>query len=255
MKIKIIVAFALLAIGFGFYGLIKNSYFKEEVVLHKKEVVFINVWYLKENIKKGERLNRHQLAMKKIPEPQALKAGIAENYTLTFEDNPVYKKDLNKGEYVLDNDIISSKQDGYIDFIISKDAVPYPIVIEDKSIIGGVINDGDYIDILALTSKNTDRRSVNSDQFVSISPVLNNIKILMVKRVTEKETGNEITTLILELMRNQTVKLMVAERISEIEIYKSVGKYDASELHADAGDILDDFNAITEFRGSKVTIK
>jgi len=60
--------------------------------------------------------------------------------------------------------------------------------------------------------------------------------------------------LILELTRKQVATITVAKRISELEVHKSIGEYQKSDLHADAGDVLSNFKSVVEYRSSNVTI-
>lgn len=96
---------------------------------------------------------------------------------------------------------------------------------------------------------------------VYIKPVITGVKVLQVRtskgdaKTPFNKANDENATLILELTRKEAVTLTVAENIADIEVHKSIGKYDASDLQADSGDILQGFKSVTEYRADETLIR
>lgn len=261
MKVKLIIVLAVMTILFGLYGLGESlSLFTPQKIQPAKEVK-IKVWRLKKEVNMSEEINRHMLALELMPEQKANALSFSEDVTLDLIPGTVFKSELKKGTYISMSDLITPEEDGYIDYVIAPERIPFPITVDPSSITGGVIRSGTIVDILALTSpQNMNNSTRNVKKSVSITPIFTGVKVLQVKRSVIKgnrsnDVETEVISLILELTREQATKLIVAKKIADIEVYKSTGKYDSSDLQADAGDILKDFNAITEYRANKVVIK
>ncbi|MDD9158204.1 Flp pilus assembly protein CpaB [Aliivibrio sp. S4TY2] len=263
MKTKLIILLAVVTIFFGLYGLVNSLSLSppplKEIMPNK--VVKLKLWRLKKDVVSGEEIDQRTLALGLVSESKANELGFDENVSIDTKPGVVFRNALSEGSYISMNDVITPDQDGYINYVIAPERIPFPISVDPSSVIGGVISANSFVDILALASPQQSKyNSKNSlRQGVSITPIFNRVKVLQVKEsVLENSRDSDQTqtvTLILELTREQAAKMIVAKKIADIEVYKSVGDYDPSELHADAGDILSDFNAITEYRANDVTIK
>ncbi|MBV1843120.1 MULTISPECIES: Flp pilus assembly protein CpaB [Photobacterium] len=268
MRTKIIFSLAAAAILFGLYGLAGSLSQPVPIQTEDRplpEEPKIQVWRLKQDVVTGERIERRMLALERLPESEANELGFVGDVDLSWQQGTVFRQSLTAGGYITSDDIIEPKQDGYIDYVIAPERVPFPVTVDSSAVVGGVIDHGSLIDLLALTSSkgkvsvNVGHADSAVKQSISITPILTAIKVLQVKRSVISATRNqpeaEEVTLILELTRKQAVKMTVAKKIADIEVHKSIGSYNPLDLHADAGDVLQDFKAITEYRANKTIIK
>ncbi|HIF9529920.1 Flp pilus assembly protein CpaB [Photobacterium damselae subsp. damselae] len=267
MKSKLILAFAIIVILFGLYGLATNLSNPTSPANHEpiKEEPKIRVWKLNKDVHPGEFIERNMLSVENIPESEANGLGFVDDVNLDWKAKTVFKSHLSAGSLLTIDDLVQPDQDGYIDFIIDENKIPFPIIVTPSSVIGGVITNGSLVDILALTglngtASNFGNNSGSSKNTVSITPIISAVKVLLVKHQLidtnrQSDTSDEQVTLVVELTRKQAVVLTVAQRISEIEVHKSSGYYNTDDLSADAGDILKNFKAITEYRADTTTVK
>lgn len=264
MKNKIIISVACILIIFGLFGLSDKLSQKPKVETVAPKIVYIKLWELKLDVNSGRKFSRDMVVMKNIPEAKANELGFYSNISLDFLKGTIVKRDLKVGTIITPEDIISPGQNGYVAFIISENHVPYPISINESMVIGGIIQSGDFVDILAFNggsqrvNNNVATASSRIKQSISVTPVFTKVRVLEITRKNKVNVSDDsdesYVTLILELDRKEAVTLTLAKRISEIEVHKSIGKYDISELHADAGDILPDFDSVVEYRADKTTI-
>lgn len=263
MQSRILLVVALIAISVGLFGIFLSQKSESEAPVAKKEVVekFVKIYVIaKANVEKGQVVQKSDFKILKLTEKQANDKGFDKDSLISFEQGSVYRNRMRRDDSVYSDSISQPNDSDYIDLILEENHIPYPIEVSPLSIVGGVINPGSYVDVLALAGvKGSQRDLVKSKrEQVSISPILLNIKVLKanLKRgdSVKKSKIEEESFLILELDRQQVAILKVAENISKIEIHKSLGNYPASKLNADAGDVLPDFKAIKELRASKVAI-
>lgn len=261
MKAKIIVVLAMITILFGLYGLAGSlSMFAPQNIIKPKEENKIKVWQLKENVNARDEINRRLVSLVLLPESEANKLSFSEDVPINWNRGTIYRHDLKKGDYISMEDFITPEEDNYIEYVIAPNRVPFPLPIDPPDIIGGVIGNGSFVDVLALTKSDENRNSNRATKkTLSITPIFTSIKVLQVKRTVIPETriepAKEGIVLILELTRSQAVELIVAKEAAKIEVHKSIGNYSIEDLKANAGDVLDDFRAVTEYRANKVTIK
>ncbi|MCB5362006.1 Flp pilus assembly protein CpaB [Vibrio splendidus] len=259
MKNTIIVTLAVLAIIVGVYGL--SGVMAQKTVVQKELIprVYVKLWELREDVETKSPLSRELISVRSVEESEAHQLGFAGDVQLPFKPGTLFRRSIEKGALITPVDLISPDQEGYVDFIITKNRVPYPVMVPNTSIVGGVIKSGDLVDVLAFTggSSRLNREvafaSTQVKQAISVTPIFSGIKVLQVQE-TQSTDEQPNVTLVLELDRPQAVTMTLAKRISELEIHKSLGKYDMSDLHADAGDILPGFESVVEHRAGKTTI-
>ncbi|RBW66584.1 Flp pilus assembly protein CpaB [Vibrionales bacterium C3R12] len=267
MKNKIIIIIAAVAILIGLFGLAGSLSAPETDTVQAEVVpeIKIKIWRLRHDVELGQKVQRNDFSIELIPESEAHTHGISEDIELNFEVGSVYNSARKAHSITDQNWIVQPNDDGYVELIIQPQRVPYAISVDPKSVVGGVITNGTVVDILALSipgsvaSVEVGAAQSARTRTISITPILIAVKVLQVKKTVVEATHNAVTQtevdLILELTRKQVAKLTVAKRISELEVHKSIGKYKASDLQADAGDVLADFKSITEFRASEAQIK
>lgn len=268
MRTKLILGIAVIAIVFGLYGLAGNLT-KSNAPNVTKEVTpakLISVWQLNSDVQSAEVVRANQLKIVKLEEEQGAAIGISEDMLFEYPSGSIFRSDMEAGTTLFATDIVAPNSPEYLDLTLSEGFVPYPLKVSPDAVVGGVIRASSYVDILALTNPEhlvsvevNSSDSVARGRAVSISPVLMGIKVLRVEQSINEETKDSSvapdTHLILELDRKQVSILSVAKQISSLEVHKSVGDYAASELHADAGDVLPGFKSVIEYRAETVTIK
>ncbi|MEZ8881257.1 Flp pilus assembly protein CpaB [Vibrio lentus] len=262
MKRNIILGIATIAILFGLYGL-AGSLSKqdhESTKIEEKEEVTVLVWTLLDNVKKGQLVKRSQLKLQRIPENEANAKGVVSDIDLDFLPGSVYRQNIIKNSVLFPDLIINPEQDGYVELVISPNRVPYAIKTEAESVVGGIIMQGTLVDVLSISTPDTllVETSSNRKNSVSVTPIVMGVKVLQVnKKFVEASRALPESTeirLIVELTRKQVAKLTIAKQISVLEVHKSIGDYQKSDLQADAGDILPGFKSIVEFRANEIVV-
>ncbi|EGU48895.1 Flp pilus assembly protein CpaB [Vibrio ichthyoenteri ATCC 700023] len=264
MKLKVLVPIALIAIGAGLYGL-SSQYFSKNapapVVSADNQPELASVYVVAQAIPKGKAITKASLEIEKVTEEQALKMGIDPSQPLSIPKGGVAIQDMTEGDFITPATLISPDEPGYINAVIDPDKVPYAVIVNPTDIVGGLITHGSLVDVVALSSEQqnlANEDTVTSYQTVSVSPVLMAVKVIKVSQETHEEGRNKSVTtitLILELTQKQVAKLAIAKNIAQLEVHKSLGLQEASELQANSGDVLPDYRAIVEFRAGEATIK
>ncbi|OLQ86344.1 Flp pilus assembly protein CpaB [Vibrio panuliri] len=266
MRSKIILLVAVIAIAGGLFGVFFSNTEPSvadmpQEVAAEKAVYYKSFVLAKERVSKGQVIHNSDFKIVKLSESEANAVGLDDDEVFEYAPGSIYMHDMQQGQTVYFRDIVQPSDSEYVNLIIDKNHVPFPIKVSPTSIVGGVINPGSNVDILALTGdgKADNEFGATRKENISISPVLVNVKVLKVevKQVESPYSNNMLdeSYLILELNRKQVAILTIAQTISTIEVHKSVGNYPLTELQANAGDVLPDFKAIKELRANKVAVK
>lgn len=260
MRTKLLMIFAFLAISVGLYGVLnptKKEHLSKIQHIVEDKPIFYHVYFFINDVKSGDYVSRRDFELRRLSSDEAEKLGIFGDLSIATPAGSVYRT-ANKADSILLQDaILSPEQPGYIDAIISSNHVPYAIKVNPETVVGGLIDYGTKIDVLAITQPSEGY----SNTQISIEPILTGIKVLQVKKEQSSNSGSSNTTqsinnhLILELTRKQVAQLTIAKKIAQIEVHKSIGNYSLNDLSSNAGDVLPNFKAIKEFRANKVTVK
>ena len=263
MNIKLMITIAVIAIGVGVYGINRKKIMPPEAppkVVKQEKLISVPV--ATTDIIHGELLTKDNTTFEKWSETKAKQNGIQEDVVIDYKQAPIATVDLAKGDMVAKKQFITENDLNYIDFIIKPNMVPFPIEVEPDSIVGGVVLTYGYVDILALASNSQNLAhdsTIKNFKDVSLTPVLTHIRVLKIthdsKVIKEKEPAQVKTTLILELNTKQVATLSIAKRISKLEVHKSIKNASYEELSANAGDVLESYHAIKEFRASSISVK
>ncbi|MFA0412219.1 Flp pilus assembly protein CpaB [Vibrio renipiscarius] len=265
MRSKLFIFIAMMAIGVGVFGLLspnESTAVVAEVKTVEKPAVLYKIYRIaKSQVKKGQVVNPSDLEIVTISESEAHSLGFDDDALFDYESGSVYKRDFFKGDIFNLSYIAEPSSPEYIDTVISKNNVPYPVKVSLDSIIGGVISSGDNIDILALTGDfaiNSELSPQNKEQ-ISLTPILTNIRVLKVEQdapfISRSGNSEQMENyLIVELDRKQVALLTIAKKIAQIEVHKSIGNYLPNEIQANSGDVLPDFKAIKELRASEIVV-
>ncbi|EKO3616479.1 Flp pilus assembly protein CpaB [Vibrio metschnikovii] len=274
MNSKLLIGLALLAILAGGYGLFASSPAPAPVVVQAppaevKTVVAppvktTQIWLARTALQPGQIVTRADLELRRIPEPEALALGVDADIKLEFVTNLRAAHTIQAGDVVWPESLLAPNHAGYMDLILTPNYVPFSIQVSEQSIIGGVIRPGSLVDILALSSLKqnlANDATVRSFETVSLTPILMGVKVLQVDtpNQTNSSRGEVIgpaqANVIVELTRKQVATLTIARHIAQLEIHLSTGNSSASELSANAGDVLTDYKAIQEFRAGAATVR
>lgn len=274
MNSKLLIGLALLAILAGGYGLFASSPAPDPVVVQAppaevKTVVAppvktTQIWLARSALQPGQIVTRADLELRRITEPEALALGVDADIKLEFVTNLRAAHTIQAGDVVWPESLLAPNHAGYMDLILTPNYVPFSIQVSEQSIIGGVIRPGSLVDILALSSLKqnlANDATVRSFETVSLTPILMGVKVLQVDtpNQTNSSRGEVIgpaqANVIVELTRKQVATLTIARHIAQLEIHLSTGNSSASELSANAGDVLTDYKAIQEFRAGAATVR
>lgn len=263
MSIKILVPIALVAIGAGLYG-VSQQYLNSpndvnDPAPNNVELNLVNVLVLNESIERGQLLSNELFSIKQISEKRF--AASPAKLAPEIPNGAVAKRAISADTWLQQDMFVTPDQNGYIEATVAKDMVPYPIVIGRESIVGGVIDNGTRVDVIALSSQQQNlaiENEVDGFQTVSVSPILLAVKVLKVENLESEEVGQEQLSgvvIVLELSRRQVATLSIAKNIAQLEIHKSIGAEHAEQLQANSGDVLPEYRAIVEYRGDSAKIR
>ncbi|MDN3681432.1 Flp pilus assembly protein CpaB [Vibrio tapetis subsp. quintayensis] len=265
MRLKILLPVTLILTGAALFSLSKSylNQVKPTVdLVEEKPPVMVEIFVANKTMTFKHLALRSDIKSISVLEKNAFEMGYVPVKQFEWQDGLLVKSVVAEGQFITQELFVSPGDDEYIDFIIEKGYVPYPISVSENAIVGGLIRNGTLVDIVALSSVNQNLANddqVGTFQSVSISPVLMAVKVLKVEQeitpATKNTSERKETSLILELTRKQVAKLAIAKNIAQIEVHKSLGREQAEQLHADAGDVLPDYRAIKEYRAGKVSIR
>ncbi|MGR5411217.1 Flp pilus assembly protein CpaB [Vibrio astriarenae] len=260
MRTKILMLIAFLAISFGIYGVLNPPKTKNIPTINslvENTSVFYSTYFLNDSASFGQIISNRDLEIRRLSKEEAEKIGVSSDIILTIPPGSVYRENLDAGSLVTQSHVLMPNETGYVDAIIKPHHVPFAVKVNPETVVGGLIESGTKIDVLAITQPSEGYGNTQ----ISIEPILTGIRVLQVKK--EQQTNNQSTGatqstnnhLILELTRKQVAQLTVAKKIAQIEVHKSIGDYSLNDLSANAGDVLPNFKAIKEFRANQVTVK
>lgn len=258
MNFRILIPVALIAIGAGLYGLSGNLLKKEQEpveVTTAEDIHYMTVWKAASAIEMGHVVTRRDFVREKITEQEANQHGLDLESSVNFVEGMVAAQPILPDQWITQDDFATPDQPEYIDLTIAKNKVPYGIKVNSDTMIGGVITHGTIVDIVALSSITQNLAStdnVKPIQTIYYSPLLMAIKVLKVEEKT-LDKGTEIR-LILELTRKELATLIIAKKISQIEVHKSAGIEQAEFLNANSGDVLPTYQAIKEYRAESKNV-
>ncbi len=265
MSLKILVPIALIAVGAGLYGLsgkLIHEPSESSAVVTSNDaptptINMVDIWVANQNLTKGQPISIDQFDRQALPESEFEK----QSYLTEFKSGAVVATAITSGESLMSDHALLPSDSRYVEAIIADDHVPYAIEVDPSSIIGGLIDHGTLVDVIAISSGTQNLANdvvITNYQSVSVSPLFASVRVLKVdKQETQISNGKTAVTvnLILELTRSQLAKLSIARKISLIEVHKSFGEQVAHELQANSGDVLPDYRAIVEYRADKSAVK
>jgi pilus assembly protein CpaB len=267
MNSRLVIVVSILAITLGLYGLLQTPQPNQQTDVVKTSVTEekVKVYIANEDLAKGQQIDRSKVSIEWLTKTQANKKGIDKDVVLAFDSILLARKNIAAGGIIYPEFTIDPQDEQYVDFVTKPGHIPFPLEVESDAVVGGVIHASSLIDLLALSSREQNMATetmVSSRTYtgVSLTPLLLGIKVIKVDVVTEQAIKNSSkppkikTTLILELTPKQVATVTVAKKIAQLEVHKSIGNFDKQEMSADAGDVLDDYKSIKEFRANDAKI-
>ncbi|TDM53545.1 Flp pilus assembly protein CpaB [Aliivibrio fischeri] len=270
MKSKIILVLAVIAISIGLYGMSQTSTTQSPITEKVQEFdklpeATVMVWIAKKDLMFGSPVQRTDLEVQRISQTQADRFGIIHDVKFNFNKKLLVKKDILQGDIVTSDMLLSSGQEGYLNLVISEGKVPFNLEVSNDAILGGAISVGDVVDIASISSSEqnlSNDASISNVQSLKMAPLLTQIMVLDIiqqekpVRLNSKSTKT-VTNLVLEVSNRELAKLVIAQRIAELEVHKSIGAEFSHELHADSSDVITipgskkvkPTSSIQEFRG------
>ncbi|KAB0304203.1 Flp pilus assembly protein CpaB [Vibrio fortis] len=252
MKTRILLFLPILIITLGVYSLMQrlSSDQLESDEIKVEPVKKVMVYRLNQDVIKGEKLERSHVVIENMTEEEANNIGVKQDVEIDFILGSLFLDDMKGGEYLFPNNIISPDDEGYINFIISKGKVPYSIVFSQSQVFGSGIVQDSYVDLISIS----DSDSI-AENYISITTLLMSIRVLKVQEIESMndDVSEASISVTLELTSKQLTQLLVAQRVSDLDIHQSTGENNIDTLQADSGDVLPHFNAVTEFRAKEKT--
>lgn len=258
MKSKFLMILSLLLLGVALIGLVMYRFMPAEAGTSQAsstKTITYEVWETRHSLSPGDPVSRQDLRLAKISQEAAFNKGIKANVTLPFVAGMVANTPLNEAAIIMPENITQPNQDGYFRLVMTPGHVPFPINVNQESVVGGVIQSGSKIDVLALTSRSQNlasEGSIRDFKSISLTPILMGVNVLQVKEDKSGliSTGSESkkASLILELTPKQVATLTIAKNIAKLEVHVSTGESSPSALSANVGDVIPGYTAVREFR-------
>jgi pilus assembly protein CpaB len=251
MKSKVILVLAIIALSIGLYGILNAPKIAPIQTLpiesHTEESIpTVVVWVAKNDLPLGSRLKREDLEIQRISQIQADRIGLLKNTEFDFKNKSLINKNILSGDFVTNEDTLSPGDEGYYSLVVEEGYVPFNLTIDHSDMLGGIISIEDNVDVISISSiKQNLAESSGIDDITSLrmKPLLTNVRVLDIIReekvinLTKNKYKSEVT-IILQLTHRELAIIIIAQRISEIEVYKSIGAEYSSELHADSSDVI-----------------
>lgn len=251
MKSKVILVLAIITMSIGLYGILNGPKVaqidKLPVENHNEEPIpTVVVWVAKNDLPLGSRLNREDLEIQRISQIQADRIGLLKNTEFDFKNKQLINKDILSGDFVTSEDALSSGDEGYYNLVVEEGYVPFNLTIDRADMLGGIISTEDNVDVVSISSIKqnlADSSGIDDITTLRMKPLLTNVRVLdiikeeKVINLTKNKYKSEVK-IVLQLTHRELAKIIIAQRISEIEVYKSIGAEYSSELHADSSDVI-----------------
>ncbi len=155
-RLVFVIALIALVVGIiGFMGLFEKpkqitaSDEPQETVV---EEVYVSVWRVNNDLKKGQKLTTDMVDKAQLPLSQALQLGIKADVKLDFNPSTLLNRALKAGDVVLAEYQTKQGAPGYVDLLITEGMTLYPLRVNASNMVNDYIRPGTYIDILTVSS-------------------------------------------------------------------------------------------------------
>ncbi|KLV04163.1 hypothetical protein ABT56_16280 [Photobacterium aquae] len=266
MSSKVIFFIAFLAVVTGLYGvydaLTPVHQSEQAAPIQEQPLQYVTIWRSKDNLKKGQAIKADELVREQVLLDEAIKFGINSDIELDFAPTTLLNVDVPKGALVFSEYQTKKNQVGYLDLLVRNGKTLYPLHVSTRNLINGYIHPGDYIDILTISSPSENLSSqnnlVSSFDGLEARLFLSHLRVMNIGDesndvVTAKaamETDG-MTTIIIEVDPDDIARLSLAQKTTQIEIYRS--QHYRGALDAVVSDVINNYSGVVELRGSTNT--
>ncbi|MCG9543714.1 Flp pilus assembly protein CpaB [Vibrio sp. Isolate33] len=274
MRSRIVLFIALLAFGFGCYGLIdmitQTQQASPTTADQPAPVTkqFVAVWSLNRSLSRGEPISTSDVTKQQLVLKDALSYGIKEDTVIDFSPSTLLNRDLNKGEIILPEYQTPQGGAGYIDLLISEDMTIYPLQVSATNLVEDYIRPGVFVDVLTVSSPSSNLAD-NADhpsEFhgVKASLFLKHVKVLAIDYIDpESKTSSAkvikpsqeakagYSTVVIEIHPEQLANIALAQRTMHMEVYRS--QTYKKPVYAEVRNVITNYTGIEEYRGTNKT--
>ncbi|WP_434355716.1 Flp pilus assembly protein CpaB [Parasalinivibrio latis] len=255
MNSKAIFLFAFIAIFAGAFTLFATEDEPEVKPVAVPPEPKVNMWIAGAEIDIAEHITHENFDLIIVPLSEAQSHGISASYELNIPEGSISKSKIMPGETVTQNHVVTPNSSEYIDLVIKPEMVPFPLAINNPSVTLTTLSPGDFVDVVILTSseKNVVQDRMRSAfRSLEVSPLLIEKRVLAVKKVVSDENNTlQSASVLLELSRADVAKMIIAQRVGEVELFKSSSPEAASQSRAATRDVLAGYHAVKELRGTQ----
>lgn len=274
MRSRIVLFIALLAFGFGCYGLIdmltQNRQASPVIAEQSAPVTeqFVAVWSLNRSLFRGQPISTSDVTKQQLALQDALAYGIKQDTVIDFSPSTLLNRDLSKGEIILPEYQTPQGGAGYIDLLISEDMTIYPLQVSATNLVDDYIRPGVFVDVLTVSSPSTNladnAEHPNEFHGVKASLFLKHVKVLAINYTgpeSENATAKVIkpsqeakpgfSTVVIEIHPEQLANIALAQRTMHMEVYRS--QIYKKPMYAEVRNVITNYTGIEEYRGMSKT--
>lgn len=266
MNSKILFFVAFIAVFAGLFG-IANNYLTTpppaptttKQTEPEKPTVTYTVWRAKHALDKGQAISPNDVSRELIDEKQAHTFGVNKDITLDFAATTLLNTTIQSGELVMPENQSTPNQAGYLSLITHDGMTLYPLTVNSNNLINHYIQPGDFIDIMAISSPETNLSNATTQisdfNKVQANLFMKHVRVLSIGNGSDDQVNPEVnntqgmqTTVVIEVTPDDLAKLSLAQRTMYLEIYRS--QHYRKNPDIQINDVIRGYNGVTELRGS-----
>lgn len=265
MNSKILFLVAFIAVFAGLFGIANNYLASPPTPIAMKQpdtnrpAVTYTVWRAKHELDKGQSISPNDVSRELISEKKAKILGINKDITVDFAATTLLNTTINSGALVMPENQSTPNQAGYLTLITHEGMTLYPLTINSNNLIAHYIQPGDFIDIMAISSPNTNLSNATTQisdfNKVQANLFMKHVRVLSIGNDADNQVNPEVdktegiqTTVVIEVTPDDLAKLSLAQRTMYLEIYRSQHYLKNPDIQIN--DIIRGYNGVTELRGS-----
>lgn len=266
MNSKILFIVAFIAVFAGLFG-IANNYLATpppaptttKQVEPEKPAITYTVWRAKHDLHKAQALSPSDVSRELVSEKNAHALGINKDITLDFAATTLLNTNIKTGDLVMPENQLTPDQAGYLTLITREGMTLYPLTVNSNNLIAHYIQPGDYIDIMAISSPETNLSNATTQisdfNKVQANLFMKHVRVLSIGNGSDDHVDPEVnntqgvqTTVVIEVTPDDLTKLSLAQRTMYLEIYRS--QHYRQNPDVQINDVIRGYNGVTELRGS-----
>lgn len=217
------------------------------------KVTYITLWKANNDIQRGEPVDSKMFDRVQLSLEQAQQYNVSDNIKLPINVGALANQKISAGQWVFAEHISNRNDAGYIDLLSTVGMLLYPIVISTDNLVQHNIHPGDYVDIVSLSTPDTNLADPNSRitniRKLAIKTIQRNIKVMSLGNdktdailPLSKTQDDRLTTIIVEVHPSQIPSLALVQRTTHLEIYP----HQAHQLPAtDINDVISSLTPTT----------